>query len=289
VHATDQIAAGSHSEPVEKNLQLHSINLINLINLSVEPFSDSESNEGIGVERDSMNHTPSRAGRLGGLTALHDRMVAFFGHFDGLASLLLRLILGPVLIAAGWEKLTGDNWFGFQQASFPFPFNVLPPEISWFLASWTEFLGGILLLVGLGTRLVAIPLAVTMFVAAWAVHLDNGWPAIAPSNPPAVCIPESTEHATSNVFERYIKCYNVNERTIEASKRLARAKSILREHGDWGYLNGSGSLVKLNSGIEFAATYMAMLLALVIIGGGRYLSLDYYLGLLLSRRGTGSG
>jgi len=234
-----------------------------------------------------MNPTPSRADRLGSLAALHDRLVAVFGHFDGLASLLLRLILGPVLIAAGWEKLTGENWFGYQQESFPFPFNVMPAEISWFLASWTEFIGGILLLVGLGTRLVAIPLAVTMFVAAWTVHLDNGWPAIAPSNPPAVCLTDSAEHASSNIFEQYIKCYNVNERTIEASKRLARAKSILREYGNWGYLNGSGSLVKLNSGIEFAAMYMAMLIALAIIGGGRYLSLDYYLGLLLTERGSG--
>ena len=218
------------------------------------------------------------------ITDAYDRFVGILTHFDGVASLLLRLILGPVLIAAGWEKITGENWFGFQLDSFPFPFNVLPPELSWFLASWTEFLGGIALLLGLGTRLIAIPLAVTMFVAAWSVHLDNGWPAIAPSSPPAVCIPGDAAHAQSNVFERYIKCYNVNERTIEASKRLERAKGILREHGNWRYLNGSGSIVKLNNGIEFAATYLVMLLALVIIGGGRWFSLDYWISRLLIRR-----
>jgi uncharacterized membrane protein YphA (DoxX/SURF4 family) len=231
-----------------------------------------------------MNNQADPVGPLGRASALYERLLGVFAHFDGLASLLLRLILGPVLIAAGWEKLTGENWFGYQLEAFPFPFNVLPAELSWFLASWTEFLGGILLLLGLGTRLIAIPLAVTMFVAAWAVHLDNGWPAIAPSHPPEVCISETDAHAGSNPFERYIKCYNVNDRTIEASKRLARAKAILREHGNYSYLNGSGSIVKLNSGIEFAAIYMAMLLALVIIGGGRYLSLDYYLSLLLKRR-----
>ncbi len=214
-------------------------------------------------------------------SSVYDRSVNAIGHLDGVASLLIRLILGPVLIAAGWEKLTGDNWFGFQLESFPFPFNVLPPELSWFLASWTEFLGGILLLVGLGTRIVAVPLAVTMFVAAYSVHLDNGWAAIAPSNPPAVCVPNTDANANSNVFERYIKCYNVNERTIEASERLARAKSILREHGNYRYLNGSGAIVKLNSGIEFAANYLAMLLALLVIGGGRYFSLDYYAKLLM--------
>ena len=216
----------------------------------------------------------------------YGRLVDIASHFDGVASILLRLILGPVLILAGWEKLTGDNWFAFSQENFPFPFNVLPVGLSWFLASWTEFLGCILLLVGLGTRIVAIPLAITMFVAAYAVHLDNGWPAIAPSNPRQLCVPDTQAHTRSNVFERYITCTNVNPRTIEASKRLARAKAVLREHGRYAYLNGSGSIVKLNNGIEFAATYLAMLFALMVVGGGRYFSLDYYVGRLLNFRPT---
>ncbi len=216
------------------------------------------------------------------VVASYDNIVGWIStHLGGIVSILLRLILGPVLIAAGWEKITGSNWL--SQEMLPFPFSILPVELSWFLASWTEFLGGICLLLGLGTRLWAIPLAVTMWVAAVSVHWDNGWPAIAPSNPPAVCIPDSSAHQASNVFERYIKCYNVNERTIEASKRLDRAKSILRKHGNFRYLNGSGSIVKLNSGIEFAAIYFVMILALLIIGGGRYFSLDYYIGLLLRR------
>ncbi len=213
--------------------------------------------------------------QVNSITQWYDRLVDWSRHFDGVISIILRLILAPVLIGAGWEKITGTNWFSPEL--LPFPFSVLPVELSWFLASWTEFLGGICILIGLATRIWAVPLAVTMLVAAGSVHWDNGWPAIAPSNPPAVCVPGSDANAGSNVFERYIKCYNVNERTIEGSERLSRAKSILREHGNYRYLNGSGSIVKLNNGIEFAMIYFAMILALLMIGGGRYLSLDYYL------------
>ena len=214
--------------------------------------------------------------------ALYDRALNYLSHMDGVASLLLRLIVGPVMIAAGWEKITGDNWF--EYADLPFPFSVLPYELSWFLASWTEFLGGICILLGLATRFWSIPLAITMIVAALTVHWDNGWPAIAPSNPPAVCVPGEEAHAQSGVLERFVKCQNVNERTIEASERLAKAKSILREHGRYSYLNGSGSIVKLNSGIEFAAIYFTMLIALLLLGGGRYFSLDYYLRWFISRK-----
>ncbi len=215
-------------------------------------------------------------------TRHYDRVADWLSvHFGGVASLLLRLILGPVLIVAGWEKITGSNWF--NQDMMPLPFSLLPVELCWFLASWAEFLGGICLLLGLFTRLWAIPLAITMWVAAVSVHWDNGWPAIAPSNPPGACLQDSAAHSNSNIFERYIKCYNVNDRTVDAAERLARAKSILREHGNYQYLNGSGSIVKLNAGIEFAAIYFAMLLALLMLGGGRYLSLDYYLRLIFTR------
>ncbi len=79
-------------------------------------------------------------------------------------------------------------------------------------------------------------------------------------------------------------CYNVNERTLDAADRLRRAKAILKEEANFSYLNGMGSLVKLNNGIEFATMYMAMLLALLFIGGGRYVSLDWFIARALNRR-----
>ena len=50
------------------------------------------------------------------------------------------------------------------------------------IATWTEFFGGWLLLMGLFTRLLSIPLMFTMVIAASTVHADNGWFAITPTN-----------------------------------------------------------------------------------------------------------
>lgn len=205
-------------------------------------------------------------------------LVAGLGKsLDGVASLLLRLILAPVMFSSGWEKLNGENWFAYSLESFPFPFNVIPPEISWQLATWTELLGGILLLLGLAIRWISPPLLVVMFVAAWSVHLDNGWPAIAPSFPDEICVEGSEAQQQAALPDRIARCYNVNPGTVEAAKRLARGKQIMQQHGNWEWLNSHGSFVKLNNGIEFAAIYFAMILALWVIGGGRWFSLDYWI------------
>ena len=68
-----------------------------------------------------------------------------------------------------------------------------------------------------------------------------------------------------------------SERTEGAIERLSIAKDILREHGNYSWLTENGSFVILNNGIEFAATYFIMLLALFFIGAGKYLSLDFWL------------
>ena len=211
------------------------------------------------------------------VSKFNDYLKNITSHLDGVASLALRLILGPVLIISGWEKLTGQNYFVSILDSFPFPFNILPPELSWQMSIWIELIGGILLLVGFAVRWISLPLMVMMFVAGYSVHLKNGWTAIAPSFPSPVCVQGTVEHDEAGPFKKFVECYTVNERTIEASRRLAEAKAILREHGDYRHLNSSGAIVKLNNGIEFAATYFVMLLALLIIGGGRYFSTDYWL------------
>ena len=54
-------------------------------------------------------------------------------------------------------------------------------------------------------------------------------------------------------------------------------ESILMEHGNYDWLTEAGSFVVLNNGIEWAATYFVMLLALFALGSGKYVSLDYWL------------
>ncbi|MBV2129567.1 HvfX family Cu-binding RiPP maturation protein [Arsukibacterium indicum] len=179
---------------------------------------------------------------------------------SGLAPLLLRLILSPVLIQAGWNKLNHFNdtvaWFGNSDWGLGLP-------LPWLLASLAiaaELLGGILLLLGLLTRLVSIPLMITMLVAIFAVHLPYGWPAIADT---------SSWLADGTIL--------LNERVMDSSDKIDAARSLLQQHGNYDWLTASGKLVILNNGIEFAAMYFAMLLSLLFTGGGRYVSIDYWL------------
>ncbi|MGH8491534.1 MAG: HvfX family Cu-binding RiPP maturation protein [Moraxellaceae bacterium] len=100
---------------------------------------------------------------------------AFVWMGSFLPGLFLRGILAFEYLQSGWEKYRGDNWFGDIQSQFPFPFNVIPVDISWFIATWFELVGGVLLVLGLGTRYVAATLLVLTFVAAYAVHFPMEW------------------------------------------------------------------------------------------------------------------
>lgn len=99
------------------------------------------------------------------------------GQWLGLFS--LRLLLAWDFFESGLEKLRGDNWFGEIQDAFPFPFNLLPPEISWQMATWFELVGGIALLIGLGTRFFSVSLGVLTVVAIAAVHWPGEWHTLA--------------------------------------------------------------------------------------------------------------
>jgi uncharacterized membrane protein YphA (DoxX/SURF4 family) len=173
--------------------------------------------------------------------------------FDFLGPLALRLYLVPIFWMAGTKKLADMDsiieWFGNPDWGLGLPF----PEFMAWAAALTEAGGAILLLIGFAVRWISIPLMITMVVAAVTVHLPYGWLAIAEGGGPFA-----------------------TERTIGGVERLARAKEILQQHGNYEWLTENGNIVVLNNGIEFAATYFIMLLVLFFIGGGRFFSMDYW-------------
>lgn len=174
---------------------------------------------------------------------------------DFLGPLALRLYLVPVFWMAGMNKYKafGDTaeWFGNPEWGLGLPF----PEFMAFLATGTELLGAVLLLIGFAVRWISIPLMVTMVVAAFSVHWENGWQAIAD---PASCL---------------FNCGDAND----AVERLSAARELLQQHGNYDWLTGQGGFGIINNGIEFAATYFIILLVLFFIGSGKYLSVDYWL------------
>ena len=193
------------------------------------------------------------------MTHIYQQIVARLQVADGIPFLLLRVYLAPVMIQAGWNKASSFDsivdWFGNDDYGLGLPM----PFVMAFLATAAELVGGVLLLLGALTRLVSIPLMVTMIVAMVSVHAKNGWLAIADA---------SSWLADGTIL--------LNENIMAAPEKLAAAKSLLQEHGHYDWLTSSGNFVVLNNGIEFAATYFIMLLVLFIYGGGRFFSVDFY-------------
>ena len=99
--------------------------------------------------------------------------VDLLGLWGGL--LTLRLVLGWEFFESGLEKLHGENWFMDIQDKFPFPFSVVPTEISWQMATWFELAGGIALVLGLATRFFSASLIVLTIIAIFSAHWPTEW------------------------------------------------------------------------------------------------------------------
>jgi putative oxidoreductase len=86
---------------------------------------------------------------------------------------LLRAVLGIVFLMHGWQMLFMYGHAGV--AAGLGKSGILFPDVSAWLLALTQFVGGALLLVGLFTRVAALPVAFTMAVAFFQVHLKNGF------------------------------------------------------------------------------------------------------------------
>lgn len=91
----------------------------------------------------------------------------------------LRLLLGWEFFESGLEKFHGENWFADIQDKFPYPFNLMPVNISWTMSTWFELIGGVALVIGLGTRFFAASLFILTIVAVAAVHWPAEWHTLA--------------------------------------------------------------------------------------------------------------
>ncbi len=90
-------------------------------------------------------------------------------RLEPVALLVARLTVGVLFVSTGWGKVHNlakvIEYFG--ELHIPMPaFNAV-------LASYTELLGGTLLVVGLASRLAALPLMVTMTVALITAKADE--------------------------------------------------------------------------------------------------------------------
>jgi len=103
----------------------------------------------------------------------YHKVVEGLQQLKDLPLLLMRLILAVGFYGPAMMKLKNIqgiiDWFGSM--------GIPMPTLNAYLATGTETLGFILLFLGLGTRIIAIPLMVTMVVAIVTVHLGHGFEA----------------------------------------------------------------------------------------------------------------
>lgn len=175
---------------------------------------------------------------------------------DFIALLAIRLYLLPVIWEGAHSKVTAFGglvkWFSQPVSAgglhLPFPLVLAS------LATATEVAGLICIGLGLFTRLISVPLIIVMSVASMMVHWSHGWLAIA-------------------------------SKGMEASLRMDSFLTWLATEfpGRYNYITQLGDPVILNNGMEFSVTYFIMLLVLLFWGGGRYISVDYWLKRRISR------
>jgi putative oxidoreductase len=82
----------------------------------------------------------------------------------------MRLVLGAIMIAHGYKKVFG-GFHGHQQ----FVGSLGIPAWMAYLSTATEFVGGILIVLGVCTRFAALAFLIEMCVAIAKVHWKNGF------------------------------------------------------------------------------------------------------------------
>jgi putative oxidoreductase len=95
----------------------------------------------------------------------------WLNRFQSLGALVLRLVLGIIMVRHGYDKIIPSG------ALYNFSHMVtrlhLPVWLG-YVSAFTEFFGGMLLIIGLLTRIAALMTAIDMAVAILKIHLHGG-------------------------------------------------------------------------------------------------------------------
>jgi putative oxidoreductase len=99
-------------------------------------------------------------------------MSKWFNSLQPLGALILRLALGLSMAVHGYQKVVPHgalNHYAHYIATLGIPY--------WlgYVSAFTEFVGGILLVIGLLTRFAAALVAINMLVALFAVGIHQGF------------------------------------------------------------------------------------------------------------------
>src|ERR1700730_13938082 len=98
-----------------------------------------------------------------------EQILDWIDHQEWLPQLLVRLFVGYFFMETGWGKLHNLDGFAQRVAGWGIPY----PYFNAALSAYTEFIGGLLTVFGLGTRLVSIPMIINMLVAILKVNLKS--------------------------------------------------------------------------------------------------------------------
>lgn len=160
----------------------------------------------------------------------------------------MRLLLVPVCWLSGASKFddiaSTIEWFGNANDGLGLPY----PAFMAYASGIIGCVGAVFLAIGFMVRYISIPLIIVMLLAMIKIHWPYGWDAIAPYS-------------------------------AESMQRLGQFMEWLQENHPerWQYITELGEPVMLNNGIEFTATYIVLLSALLVFGAGNYLSADYWI------------
>lgn len=94
---------------------------------------------------------------------------------DNTIVMLMRIVLGIIFFAHGAQKVLG--WYGGMGLSASveiFQKNLGISPVLFYISAFTEFLGGLFMILGFLTRIFSAGLAINMIVAILHVHISKG-------------------------------------------------------------------------------------------------------------------